>query len=56
MGMTPSRPPSAVRLQKVIARSGITSRRQAELLMKQGRVTVNGKVVTVMGTQVDPET
>ncbi|WP_447968107.1 pseudouridine synthase [Nitrospira sp. M1] len=50
-----SQPPTEVRLQKVIARSGITSRRQAELLMKQGRVTVNGKAVTVMGTCVDPK-
>jgi len=55
MGMMLSHPPTEVRLQKVIARSGITSRRQAELLMKQGRVTVNGKAVTVMGTCVDPK-
>ncbi len=50
--MTPSS--TDVRLQKVIAQSGVTSRRQAEILMKQGRVTVNGKAVTVMGTCVDP--
>ena len=31
------------RLQKFIARSGITSRRKAEELIKEGRVTVNGK-------------
>ena len=53
--MTQSRLSTEVRLQKVIARSGVTSRRQAELLMKQGRVTVNGKAVTVMGTRVDPQ-
>ena len=55
MGMTQSQPVNGVRLQKVIARSGVSSRRQAELLMKQGRVTVNGKAVTVMGTCVDPK-
>ncbi len=40
------------RLQKVIARAGIASRRKAEELIAQGRVRVNGKVVTEMGTQV----
>ncbi|GJL54134.1 MAG: pseudouridine synthase [Nitrospirales bacterium] len=48
-------PSAEERLQKVIARSGISSRRQAELFIKQGRVTVNGKTVTVMGTCVDPK-
>ncbi len=52
--MTSSSSPN-IRLQKVIAQSGLTSRRQAELLMKQGLVTVNGAVVTVMGTCVDPK-
>ncbi|MGB0908980.1 MAG: pseudouridine synthase [Nitrospirales bacterium] len=52
--MTASPSSADVRLQKVIAQSGMTSRRQAELLMKQGRVTVNGKAVTVMGTCVNP--
>ncbi len=52
--MTTSSSPN-IRLQKVIAQSGLTSRRQAELLMKQGLVTVNGAVVTVMGTCVDPK-
>ncbi len=42
------------RLQKVIARAGIASRRKAEELIRQGRVTVNGTVVTKLGTQVDP--
>lgn len=41
------------RLQKVIAQSGITSRRKAEELIQQGKVKVNGKVVTTLGTQVD---
>ena len=47
-------PSGQVRLQKVIAGSGLTSRRKAETLIKEGRVTVNGKVVTVLGTCVDP--
>ena len=41
------------RLQKVIAASGITSRRKAEELIKQGKVKVNGQVVTELGTKVD---
>ena len=40
------------RLQKVIAASGYTSRRKAEELIKQGKVKVNGKVVTELGTKV----
>ena len=37
------------RLQKVIAASGLTSRRKAEELIKQGKVQVNGQVVTELG-------
>jgi 23S rRNA pseudouridine2605 synthase len=48
MGMT------GIRLQKVIADAGVASRRKAEELIRQGRVTVNGKVVTEMGLKVDP--
>jgi 23S rRNA pseudouridine2605 synthase len=44
-----------VRLQKVIADSGLASRRKAEELIAQGRVTVNGQVVCELGTKVDPE-
>ncbi len=40
------------RLQKVIAQSGIASRRKAEEMIKAGRVTVDGKLVTEMGVQV----
>ena len=43
-----------VRLQKVIAQAGVASRRKAEGLIAQGRVTVNGQPVTTMGTTVDP--
>jgi 23S rRNA pseudouridine2605 synthase len=44
-----------VRLQKVIADSGLASRRKAEELIAQGRVTVNGAVVCELGTKVNPE-
>lgn len=40
------------RLQKVIQKSGFCSRRKAEDLIQAGKVTVNGEVVTVLGTQV----
>ena len=40
------------RLQKVIAASGLTSRRKAEELIEQGKVKVNGKVITELGTKV----
>jgi pseudouridine synthase len=43
------------RLQKVLARAGIASRRHAETLITAGRVRVNGVPVTVLGTRVDPE-
>lgn len=43
----------AERLQKVIAQAGIASRRKAEKLITEGRVAVNGKVVTELGTKVD---
>ncbi len=42
------------RLQKVLARAGIGSRRVAEDLIAEGRVTVNGRVA-VLGARVDPE-
>lgn len=42
-----------VRLQKLIAGTGIASRRKAEQLIASGRVTVNGKVVRELGTKVD---
>ena len=43
-----------VRLQKIIAGSGISSRRKAEDFIRQGLVTVNGKTVMTLGTKVDP--
>ncbi|HEY8188862.1 MAG TPA: pseudouridine synthase [Pyrinomonadaceae bacterium] len=44
------------RLQKLIANAGIASRRHAEEMIVAGEVTVNGKVVTELGTKADPET
>ena len=44
-----------VRLQKVIAASGLASRRKSEQLIAQGRVTVNGQVIRELGTRVDPD-
>lgn len=43
-----------IRLQKLIASTGLSSRRKAEMLIASGRVSVNGKVVTELGTKVDP--
>lgn len=40
------------RLQKIIARGGVASRRKAEELIKEGRVSVNGTIVTEMGLKV----
>ncbi len=50
------KPPATegVRLQKVLAERGVAARRKAEVLIAQGRVRVNGEVVRVLGTRVDP--
>lgn len=45
-----------VRLQKVMANAGVASRRVCEELIAEGRVEVNGQVVTELGTRVNPET
>ncbi|MDL2209546.1 rRNA pseudouridine synthase [Desulfovibrio sp. OttesenSCG-928-O18] len=55
-------PPSSVssdaglRLNKAIAHSGLASRRAADAMIQEGRVTVNGETVTEPGTRIDPET
>jgi 23S rRNA pseudouridine2605 synthase len=45
----------SIRLQKVIADCGVTSRRKAEDLILEGRVRVNGSVVRELGTKVNPQ-
>jgi len=45
----------AERLQKIIAAAGITSRRKAEEWIKQGLVSVNGQIVTELGSKADAE-
>lgn len=44
------------RLQKILSTAGISSRRASETLITEGRVTVNGKPVTELGSKADPET
>lgn len=44
-----------MRLQKFISRAGYCSRRHAEELILSGKVTVNGQIVTQLGTKIDPE-
>ncbi len=44
-----------VRLQKYLAEAGIASRRKAEDLIQQGKVKVNDKIVTELGTKINPE-
>ena len=43
------------RLQKILAAAGVASRRKAEVLIVEGRVTVNGKTVVELGSKADPE-
>jgi 23S rRNA pseudouridine2605 synthase len=43
------------RLQKIIAAAGLASRRKAERLIQQGRVSVNGQIVTQLGAKADPK-
>lgn len=43
------------RLQKIIAQAGICSRREAEKLILNGKITVDGKIVTELGTKVDSD-
>ena len=50
MALTPT-----IRLQKYLAECGIASRRKAELLISEGSVSVDGKIITQMGYKLDPE-
>lgn len=47
-------PNEGERLQKVMAQAGVASRRGSEAMILEGRVAVNGRVVTELGTRVDP--
>ena len=53
MSRTVERAPG-VRLQKILSSAGVASRRAAERLMQEGRVAVNGRVVTELGSRGDP--
>ena len=53
--MSDPRSTDGVRLQKVLANAGVASRRVAENLILEGRVRVNGAVVTELGSRIDPE-
>ncbi|HLR98786.1 MAG TPA: pseudouridine synthase [Mycolicibacillus parakoreensis] len=44
-----------IRLQKVLSRAGVASRRVAEKMIRDGRVEIDGRVVSELGTRVDPE-
>ena len=48
--------PEGVRLQKLMAAAGVGSRRVCENLIAQGRVEVDGQVVTELGVRIDPKT
>lgn len=45
---------SLQRLQRVMASAGVGSRRECETIIEEGRVEVDGKVITTLGTKVDP--
>jgi 23S rRNA pseudouridine2605 synthase len=47
--------PHGVRLQKVLSQAGIASRRVAERMIIDGRVEIDGQLVTELGTRVDPD-
>ncbi len=47
-------PPATLRLNKLLSMTGVASRRAADTLIEQGRVEVNGRVVTTLGTKVSP--
>jgi 23S rRNA pseudouridine2605 synthase len=44
------------RLQKVLSRAGVASRRRVEQLMQQGRITVNGRIADELGMRINPAT
>lgn len=55
-GMTESTGPEGVRLQKVLAAAGVASRRVVEQYIVEGRIRVNGEMVSELGRRIDPAT
>jgi len=53
--LSPADEAGGVRLQKVLAAAGVASRRACEIMISEGRVEVNGRLVVEQGTRVDPE-
>lgn len=52
---SPKRKPNeGVRLQKVLAQAGVASRRHSEVMIDEGRIEVNGKIIRQQGVRVDP--
>jgi 23S rRNA pseudouridine2605 synthase len=51
--LEPNDAPTGDRLQKILAQAGIASRRKAEEIILEGRVMVNGTVITTLGTRHD---
>lgn len=56
MKRSPTTATSGERLQKILSQAGVSSRRAAEEMIRTGRVTVNGKTVTELGTKANPWT
>ena len=54
VGKRPASIERSARLQKILSAAGVASRRLSEELISQGRVSVNGTVVTALGTKADP--
>ncbi|MEM1427529.1 MAG: S4 domain-containing protein, partial [Cyanobacteria bacterium P01_H01_bin.130] len=52
--MASPKPPASVRLQKLLSQWGVASRRQAEVMIRDGRVQVNGQVATI-GDGANPD-
>jgi len=54
MMFTPPPHPEGIRINRYISNAGICSRRDADKLVEAGEISVNGKVVTTLGTRIDP--
>ncbi|MGF2947642.1 pseudouridine synthase [Microbacterium alcoholitolerans] len=54
-GMNQGAAPEGIRLQKVLSGAGVASRRVIEQYIVEGRIRVNGRTITELGTRIDPE-